>query len=95
MAQSTESITVTLPPEISARVRAKIESGEYPNEIEVIQHGIDSLDEIPPLEPWQLKEVLEICAELDADPSLVVTGEELDASLKAEFARLHQEADEI
>jgi antitoxin ParD1/3/4 len=95
MAQQTESITVTLPPETSARIRAKIASGEFSNEIEVIRQGIDSLSETPPLEPWQLKEVLDICAELDADPSLVVTEEELDASLRAEFDRLQKEADAL
>jgi Arc/MetJ-type ribon-helix-helix transcriptional regulator len=89
MAQSTEPITVTLPPETSAMIRARIESGEYVNEIDVINHGVAALEVFPPpLEPWQVEEVLAACAEYDADPSSGFTSEQMKARLEAEYELL-------
>jgi hypothetical protein len=59
------------------------------SEIDVIKHGVEATDDFPPpLEPWQVEEVLAAIAEYDADPSSAFTSEELKARLEAEYERL-------
>jgi Arc/MetJ-type ribon-helix-helix transcriptional regulator len=88
MSYSNEPITITLSPEISRRVRAKIAENGYVDVEDVIQDGLDALEpNAPELERWLREDVVPVCEELDRDPTQVLTLEESGEALKAEYAR--------
>lgn len=68
--RSTQQFSVTLPNEMAAEVRAKVASGEYASESEVIRDGLRALRaRDAAVENWLRNEVAPAYDALKADPS--------------------------
>lgn len=68
--RSTQQFSVTLPNEMAAEVRARVASGEYASESEVIREGLRALQERNrAVEHWLRNEVVPAFRSLKADPS--------------------------
>jgi antitoxin ParD1/3/4 len=86
-------LTVTLPDDVAEMVRRKVDSGEYPNESEVVLMALESLDHDfepmrgPEIEQWLRSEVVPTYDAIEADASQVVTAQDVKTSLAA----LHEE----
>jgi putative addiction module CopG family antidote len=82
--RSTQQFSVTLPNEMASMVRAKVASGEYASESEVIRDGLRALqarDEA--VEHWLQSEVVAAYDALKADPSRGRSAAEVRKSLAA------------
>jgi len=79
-------LTVTLPPEMAAMVKAKVASGEYASDSEVIRDGLRTLQaRDAALEKWLREEVVQSCKEYDADPSIGIPGELIMDQVRAAY----------
>lgn len=79
-----QQISITLPAEMAAAVRAKVASGEYADESEVIRVSLDDmLTRDQALEHWLIEEVVPASKALEADPSRGLTVEQVWANLAA------------
>lgn len=86
--RSTQQLSITLPNEMAEFVRAKVASGEYASESEVIRDGLRAMQTRDrALENWLRTEVAEAYDELKSDPSKGRTPEQVLASLKTETKR--------
>jgi antitoxin ParD1/3/4 len=82
--RTTRQLSITLPDEMADLVRAKVESGEYASESEVIREGLRALQlHERAIESWLREQVTVAYDALKADPSRVVSVEEVRASLAA------------
>jgi putative addiction module CopG family antidote len=82
--RSTQQLSVTLPKEMAARVKAKVSSGEYASESEVIRDGLRALQARDrAVEAWLSSEVVPIHDAMKADPSRGRSPSEVRASLAA------------
>lgn len=87
--RSTQQFSVTLPNEMAHMVKAKVSSGEYASESEVIRDGLRALAvRDKALDNWLRTEVTAAYDELKADPSKGRSPDEVLASLKAETGRM-------
>ncbi len=81
--RTTQQMSITLPNEMANLVRAKVETGEYATESEVIRDGLRSLmARDRALEKWLLKEVVPAYDAMKADPSRGLTVDQVRASLR-------------
>ena len=81
--RSTKQMSITLPNELAGMVRKKVESGNYASESEVIRDGLRALQrEDEALEHWLRTEVVASYEEVKADPSRVLTSEQVLAKLE-------------
>jgi antitoxin ParD1/3/4 len=86
--RSTQQFSVTLPNEMAQMVKAKVSSGEYASESEVIRDGLRALQaRDKALDAWLRTEVAAAYDELKADPSKARTPKQVSASLRAETER--------
>lgn len=88
-----QQFTVTLPDAIAESLRAKVLSGEFASVDEAVADALLCQDQMPQqtdaeVEHWLRNEVLGTLRELDADPSAVVTADEVDRRMEAEYHRL-------
>ena len=68
--RSTQQFSVTLPNEMAAEVRAKVASGEYASESEVIRDGLRALQARDrAVEHWLRHEVVATYLAMKADPA--------------------------
>jgi putative addiction module CopG family antidote len=68
--RSTQQFSVTLPNEMAADVRAKVASGEYASESEVIRDGLRALHaRDKAVEHWLRNEVVSTYQAMKVDPS--------------------------
>jgi antitoxin ParD1/3/4 len=68
--RSTQQFSVTLPNEMAADVRAKVASGEYASESEVIRDGLRALQaRDKAVEHWLRNEIVPAYTALKGDPS--------------------------
>lgn len=82
--RTTQQFSVTLTHEMAEMVRAKVESGEYASESEVIRDGLRALQAHErALETWLREHVAPAYDAMKADPSRAVSVEEVRASLAA------------
>ncbi len=82
--RNTYPLTVTLPHEMAAMVKAKVASGEYATESEVIRDGLRVLQaRDAAMEKWLQEEVGKSYDEYAADSSTVVEANELMARVRA------------
>jgi antitoxin ParD1/3/4 len=87
-------LTVTLPDDLAELVRQKVDSGEYNSESEVVRAALRTLaDDFEPghgpeIEEWLRNEVVPTHDAVDADPSRVLTIEQVEAKLDARYQRL-------
>lgn len=80
--RTTQQLSVTLPKDMAAQVRARVASGEYASESEVIRDGLRALQARDrALENWLRTEAAAAYDELVADPSLGLTMDQVRAGL--------------
>lgn len=85
--RSTQQLSITLPNDMAHLVRAKVATGEYASESEVIRDGLRTLlarDRV--VENWLHTQVAPAYDALKSNPSRTLTAENLRASLAAEHA---------
>ena len=83
--RTTKQLSITLPKEMADAVKAKVATGEYATESEVIRDGLRVLmarDRV--VESWLLEQVVPAYDALKADPSSAVTVNQIRARLAAE-----------
>jgi len=86
--RTTQQMSITLPNELAAAVRAKVASGEYASESEVIRDGLRVLiARDRAVERWLRDQVGPAYDALKADPSRAVTATQIRARLAAEHKR--------
>jgi putative addiction module CopG family antidote len=79
-------LTVTLPPEMAAMVKAKVASGDYATDSEVIRDGLRAmLARDAALEKWLREEVVQSCKEYDADPSIGIPSDQIMDQVRAAY----------
>ena len=79
-------LTITLPPEMAAMVKAKVASGEYATDSEVIRDGLRAMQaRDAALEKWLREEVVQSCKEYDADPSIGIPSEQIMDRVRAAY----------
>ena len=84
--RNTQPISVTLPHDMAAMVKAKVTSGEYASESEVIRDGLRTLQaRDAALESWLHGEVAKSYDEFAADPSIGIPAGEVMARLRAAY----------
>jgi len=88
--RNTQPISITLPHDMAAMVKAKVASGEYATESEVIRDGLRTLQaRDAALEKWLQEEVAKSYDEFAADPASGIPAGEVMARLRASYrARL-------
>lgn len=82
--RTTQQFSVTLPNEMAAQVRAKVASGEYASESEVIRDGLRALQTRDrAVESWLRGEALPAYDAYKADPQRGLSLDEVRAGLAA------------
>ena len=89
--RTTRQLSVTLPNDMADRVRAKVASGEYASESEVIRDGLRALQERDrAVEQWLRQDVAIAHDAIKADPSRGRSLADVRASLAAEHEQASQ-----
>lgn len=84
--RNTQPISVTLPHDMAAMVKAKVTSGEYASESEVIRDGLRTLQaRDAALENWLRGEAAKSYDEFAADPGIGIPAGEVMARLRASY----------
>jgi antitoxin ParD1/3/4 len=84
--RNTHPLSITLPHDMAAMVKAKVASGEYATESEVIRDGLRALQaRDAALEKWLRDEVAKSYDEYAADPSIGIPAGEVMARLRASY----------
>jgi putative addiction module CopG family antidote len=82
--RTTKQFSITLPHEMAEMVRARVESGEYASESEVIRDGLRALEmHNRALEAWLREDVAAAYDAMKIDPSRVRSAAQVRASLAA------------
>lgn len=80
--RTTQQFSVTLPNEMAASVRAKVASGEYASESEVIREGLRALHARErAISDWLVQQALPSYDAYRADPSTGISLEDVRASI--------------
>jgi len=86
--RTTQQFSITLPNEMADAVKAKVMTGEYATESEVIRDGLRALmARDRAVENWLRGQVGPAYDALKADPSVAVTADHVRARLAAEHAK--------
>ena len=86
--RTTQQMSITLPNDMADVVKAKVRTGEYASESEVIRDGLRALmARDRAVESWLRDQVGPAYDALKADPSRAVTTEEVRTRLAAEHAK--------
>jgi antitoxin ParD1/3/4 len=86
--RTTQQMSITLPNELAVAVRAKVASGEYASESEVIRDGLRVLmARDRAVERWLRDQVAPAYDALKADPSRAVSAAQVRARIAAEHKR--------
>ena len=86
--RTTQQMSITLPNDMADAVKAKVRTGEYASESEVIRDGLRALmARDRAVESWLRDQVGPAYDALKADPSRAVTTEEVRTRLAAEHAK--------
>ncbi len=86
--RTTQQLSITLPNEMADVVKAKVQTGEYASESEVIRDGLRALlarDKV--IEDWLHNQVGPAYDALKADPTRAVSVSSLRARLAGEHAK--------
>ncbi len=84
--RNTTPISITLPHDMAAMVKAKVASGEYATESEVIRDGLRTLQaRDAAVESWLRDEVAKSYDEHAADPSTGIPAEKVMARLRTSY----------
>ena len=86
--RTTQQLSITLPKEMAELVKAKVQSGEYATESEVIRDGLRALlARDRAVESWLHHQVAPAYDALKAEPSRALSLEQVRARLAAEHAK--------
>ena len=86
--RTTQQLSITLPNEMADLVRAKVATGEYATESEVIREGLRTLlARDRAVEGWLREQVAPAYDALKADPSRAVSAGDVRATLAAEHKK--------
>ena len=86
--RSTQQLSITLPNQMAELVRAKVATGEYATESEVIRDGLRSLlARDRAVEAWLREQVAPAYDALKADPSRAVSTDDVRARISAEHEK--------
>ena len=86
--RTTRALSITLPIEMAEIVRAKVASGEYASESEVIRDGLRTLAaRDAAIETWLVDDVLPSLQALDANPERVLSLEETRKEMHAHMVK--------
>ncbi len=86
--RTTQQFSITLPNEMAEAVKAKVQTGEYASESEVIRDGLRALiARDKAVESWLQNQVGAAYDALQADPSLAISVDSLRARLAGEHAK--------
>jgi putative addiction module CopG family antidote len=86
MPRNTQPMSITLPHDMAAMVRAKVESGEYATESEVIRDGLRVLQaRDAAVELWLRDAVAKSYDDYAANPEIGVPADEIMARLRASY----------
>jgi antitoxin ParD1/3/4 len=86
--RTTQQLSITLPNEMADLVRAKVATGEYATESEVIREGLRTLlARDRAVEGWLREQVAPAYDGLKADPSRAVSADDVRATLSAEHKK--------
>ena len=86
--RTTQQFSVTLPNEMAQMVKAKVSSGEYASESEVVRDGLRALQSRDKaLESWLLRDVVPAYDAMKAYPAGARSIDDVRASLAAAHAR--------
>jgi antitoxin ParD1/3/4 len=86
--RTTKQLSVTLPVEMASQVRAKVESGEYASESEVIRDGLRALQARDrALEAWLHGDVAKAYDAMSADPGRARSPAAVRATLAKQAAK--------
>lgn len=86
--RTTQQMSITLPNDMADVVKAKVRSGEYASESEVIRDGLRALmARDRAVESWLHDQVGPAYDALKADPTRGVTADQVRARLAAEHAK--------
>ncbi len=84
--RNTHPISITLPHDMAAMVKAKVASVEYATESEVIRDGLRALQaRDAAMESWLRDEVAKSYDEYAADPSIGIPAGDVMARLRASY----------
>ncbi|WP_105418902.1 type II toxin-antitoxin system ParD family antitoxin [Neorhizobium sp. T25_27] len=87
--RTTQSLSITLPLEMAQMVKAKVASGEYATESEVIRDGLRTLlARDAAIEKWLVEEVVPTLDEIEAHPERLLSPEEVRKRLDARFEKM-------
>lgn len=82
--RKTQSLSITLPHEMAQLIKEKVASGSYATESEVVRDGLRALQERDAaVEHWLRTEVVARYEAYKADPSRVLTAEQVWTKLQA------------
>lgn len=85
--RTTQPLSITLPLEMAEMVKAKVASGQYATESEVIRDGLRALQaRDAAVETWLREDVVRAFDAYKKDPSRAVPAREVFARLKAHHA---------
>ena len=86
--RSTQQLSITLPNEMADLVRAKVATGEYATESEVIRDGLRTLlARDRAMEDWLREKVAPAYDALNADPSRAVSVDQVRTRLSTEHKK--------
>ena len=86
--RTTQQFSITLPKDMADMVKAKVQTGEYASESEVIRDGLRALlARERAVDDWLREQVGPAYDALKADPASAVTAEQVRARLAAEHTR--------
>ena len=86
--RTTQQLSITLPNDMADIVKAKVRTGEYASESEVIRDGLRALmARDRAVESWLHNQVGTVYDALKADPARAVTPDQVRAHLAAEHAK--------
>ncbi len=86
--RTTQQMSITLPNDMASMVKAKVSTGDYASESEVIRDGLRALiARDRAVESWLQNKVAPAYDALKANPSLAVTADEVRSRLGAELAK--------
>lgn len=82
--RTTQQMSVTLPKDMAARVKAKVASGEYASESEVIRDGLRALQARDhAVDDWLRRDVVPIYDAMKTDPTRARSIDQVRAALTA------------
>ncbi|MCC5619554.1 type II toxin-antitoxin system ParD family antitoxin [Nostoc sp. CHAB 5836] len=86
--RTTQPLSITLPHDMMEMVKAKVSSGEYATESEVIRDGLRTImARDAALEKWLRSEVVKSYDECEADESLGILAEDMVARVRSNYRK--------